>query len=116
MRLALYARVSTRDKDQDPETQLHRLRQVVAQHADWTVVGEYTDHAIANDLRGRTAWRRLLEELTGCRAALAGSGSTWFVAGSHPAPGLVVVRVAAPPPPVPIDEAARGEGRDGTRA
>ena len=63
-----------------------------------------------------SGWRRRLEELTGCRAALAGSGSTWFVAGSHPAPGLVVVRVAAPPPPVPIDEAARGEGRDGTRA
>jgi DNA invertase Pin-like site-specific DNA recombinase len=62
LRIALYARVSTRDKDQDPETQLHRLRQVVAQHVAWTVVGEYTDHASANDLRGRVAWRRLLDD------------------------------------------------------
>lgn len=28
------------------------------------------------------AWRRLLEELTGARAALAGSGATWYVEGS----------------------------------
>ena len=62
MRLALYARVSTRDRDQDPETQLHRLRQVVTQHPDWTVVGEYVDTASANDLGHRTAWRRLLDD------------------------------------------------------
>ena len=29
-RVALYARVSTRDKDQTPETQLHALREYVA--------------------------------------------------------------------------------------
>lgn len=62
MRLALYARVSTRDKDQDPETQLYRLRQVVAQHPDWRVVGEYVDTARATDLAHRTAWRRLLDD------------------------------------------------------
>ncbi len=45
-------------------------------------------------------WRHRLEDLTGCRAALAGSGSTWFVAGAHPAPGRVVARVSRPPAPV----------------
>ena len=59
MRLALYARVSTRDRDQDPETPLHRLRQVATQHPDWQVVGEYVDTASANDLLHRTAWPRL---------------------------------------------------------
>ena len=62
MRIALYARVSTRDKDQDPESQLHRLRQVITQHSDWTVTGEYVDHASASDLRGRVSWRRLLDD------------------------------------------------------
>ena len=37
-------------------------------------------------------WRDLLGEATGCTPALAGSGSTWFVDGSHPqVTGAVVV-------------------------
>jgi len=64
MRLAVYARVSTRDKEQDPETQLHRLRHTAAQHPDWRVVQEYVDRASASDLRGRTAWRQLLDDGT----------------------------------------------------
>ena len=40
MRIALYARVSTRDKDQNPETQLLRLRDFVAAHPDWHVTQE----------------------------------------------------------------------------
>ncbi|MGC8488625.1 MAG: recombinase family protein [Clostridia bacterium] len=62
MPVALYVRVSTRDQDQNQETQLHRLRQVVAQYTDWMVAGEYVDQDSASDLRGRTAWRRLLED------------------------------------------------------
>ena len=62
MRIVLYARVSTRDRDQDPETQLHRLRQVATQHPDWHVVGEDVDTASANDLLHRIAWRRLLDD------------------------------------------------------
>ena len=58
MRAALYARVSTVDKDQNPETQLRILREH-AQARGWTVAGEYVDHASAADLRGRTAWREL---------------------------------------------------------
>ncbi len=60
MRAALYARVSTSDKDQEPETQLLPLREFVAAQG-WTVAGEFVDHASANDLRGRTAWRTLLD-------------------------------------------------------
>ena len=62
MRIALYARVNTRDRDQDPETQLHRLCQVATQHPDGNVVGEYVDTASANDLRDRSTWRRLLDD------------------------------------------------------
>ncbi|MHB8506710.1 MAG: 4-(cytidine 5'-diphospho)-2-C-methyl-D-erythritol kinase, partial [Acidimicrobiales bacterium] len=49
-------------------------------------------------------WRRRLERQTGQTAFLAGSGSTWYVPGAHPGPGLTVVRVAVPRPPVPIGE------------
>jgi 4-diphosphocytidyl-2-C-methyl-D-erythritol kinase len=36
-------------------------------------------------------WRDELGEATGCTPVLAGSGSTYFVAGSHPGPGRRVV-------------------------
>ena len=62
MRIALYTRVSTRDKDQNPETQLLRLRQFVAQHPDWQVTKTYIDQASANDLLHRTAWKRLQDD------------------------------------------------------
>ncbi len=61
MRCAIYARVSTSDKDQDPLTQLFPLREFV-QAQGWQGVGEHVDHASATDLKGRTAWRRLLED------------------------------------------------------
>jgi len=59
MRCAVYARVSTNDKDQNPETQRLPLREFCAARG-WEIVGEFTDHASATDLRGRTAWRDLL--------------------------------------------------------
>ena len=58
MRAALYARVSTVDKDQNPETPLRILREH-AEARGWTVTGEYVDHASAADLRGRVAWRQV---------------------------------------------------------
>lgn len=42
MRAALYARVSTKDGDRDPEVQLLQLRKY-AQYKDYTVVEEYKD-------------------------------------------------------------------------
>jgi len=61
MRVALYARVSTADKEQNPETQLVPLREFVAAQR-WTVAGEFVDRAPATDLRARTAWRDLLDQ------------------------------------------------------
>ncbi len=61
MKVAIYARVSTSDKDQNPETQLLPLREFV-QAQGWQTMGEFEDHASATDMRGRTAWRRLLDE------------------------------------------------------
>ena len=61
MRVGLYVRVSTTDKDQNPDTQLLPLREFVTAQG-WTLQGEYIDRAPATDLRGRTAWRRLLDD------------------------------------------------------
>ena len=61
MRVALSARVSTSDKDQDPETQLMPLRDFCLSQG-WEVIGEYVDFAPANDLAHRTSWRKLLDD------------------------------------------------------
>ncbi len=61
MRAALAARVSTRDKHQDPEIQLVPLREFAAARG-WSVVDEYVDHASASDFVRRTEWRRLQED------------------------------------------------------
>jgi DNA invertase Pin-like site-specific DNA recombinase len=60
MRVGIYARVSTSEGDQNPETQLIPLREFV-QAQGWTVAGEYVDQASATDLRGRAQWRALLD-------------------------------------------------------
>ncbi len=57
MRIAIYARVSTRDKDQDPETQLIKLRKF-AEGQGWEMAGEYVDHASGAD-PNRPALREL---------------------------------------------------------
>ena len=61
MKVALYARVSTRDKDQNPETQLLALRRH-AETQEWEIYREYVDEASALDLRGRPSWRELLKD------------------------------------------------------
>ena len=48
MKVALYARVSTSDKDQDPETQLMPMRDFCAAQG-WEIFDEYVDYASAND-------------------------------------------------------------------
>jgi DNA invertase Pin-like site-specific DNA recombinase len=64
-RAAIYARVSTRNGHQDPETQLLALRQV-AERAGWTVVEEYVDHGVsgAKGRDKRPAFDRLLKDAT----------------------------------------------------
>jgi DNA invertase Pin-like site-specific DNA recombinase len=61
LRVGIYARVSTTDKDQDPETQLLPLREFVAAQG-WEVYLEYIDFAPATDLLHRVQWRQLLED------------------------------------------------------
>lgn len=60
MRVGIYARVSTSDRDQNPTTQLLPLREFV-QAQGWQTVGEFVDHASATDLRGRTQWQAVLQ-------------------------------------------------------
>lgn len=61
MKVALYARVSTNVKDQNPDTQLYRLRDFLSQRG-WTTVGEYVDRASATDFGHRMDWARLLND------------------------------------------------------
>jgi DNA invertase Pin-like site-specific DNA recombinase len=64
-RVALYARVSTTDKDQDPELQLRPLR-AYATARGWEPI-EYVDRARGGDLRRRIEWRRLLADASARR-------------------------------------------------
>ncbi len=59
MRAALYARVSTRDKDQDPELQLFKLREYARAH-DWEISGEFVDHC-SGSMLSRPALDQMLE-------------------------------------------------------
>lgn len=61
MRVGIYARVSTADKDQNPETQLLPLREFCNAQS-WESAGEYVDTASATDLRGRVRWKTLLDQ------------------------------------------------------
>lgn len=61
MKVALYARVSTNDKEQDPLTQLMPLREFVKVQG-WEIFNEYVDEAPATDLLHRTSWRELLDD------------------------------------------------------
>lgn len=59
-KVALYARVSTDDGGQDPETQLYRLRSI-AEGRDLSVFREYVDRASGKNLR-RPALQELLKD------------------------------------------------------
>jgi DNA invertase Pin-like site-specific DNA recombinase len=59
--VALYARVSTNDKGQDPELQLQPLREY-ALRTGWTVVGEYVDRGVSGSKESRPELNRLLED------------------------------------------------------
>lgn len=61
MKAALYARVSTRDKGQNPEMQLEPMRKY-CDAMEWEVYQEYVDKTSASDLIGRTAWTKLMKD------------------------------------------------------
>ena len=58
-RVALYARVSTLDKGQDPETQLVQLRQY-AQARNFEIVTEYIDFASGTS-EDRTQYKLMMD-------------------------------------------------------
>ena len=58
-RVAIYARVSTLDKGQDPETQLVGLREYATRRG-FVLTGEYVDYA-SGRREERPQYRRLLE-------------------------------------------------------
>jgi DNA invertase Pin-like site-specific DNA recombinase len=59
MRVAIYARVSTKDKGQDTENQLHQLRAFAAQHG--TIYHVFTDQE-SGGKADRSAFKQLLLE------------------------------------------------------
>ena len=61
MKIALSARVSTSDKEQDPESQLMLMRDFCAAQG-LEIYDEYVDYASANDLAHRVRWRDLLDD------------------------------------------------------
>lgn len=62
MKVSLYARVSTSDKEQNPLNQLLPMREYIDAQDGWTIFNEYTDYVPAMDLTHRTQWRELLED------------------------------------------------------
>jgi DNA invertase Pin-like site-specific DNA recombinase len=61
MRVALYARVSTNDKGQDPEMQLRELREYVSRRG-WAIAGEYVDVGISGAKDSRPRLNDLMSE------------------------------------------------------
>ena len=59
MRTALYARVSTADKGQDPEMQLRELREYCARR-NWTIVNEYVDVGVSGSKDSRPQLNKLM--------------------------------------------------------
>lgn len=59
MKAALYARVSTRDHNQNPETQLVQLRDWVERNPDVDEAEEFVDHASGRNLN-RPEWKRMM--------------------------------------------------------
>ena len=61
MRIALYARVSTNDKGQDPEMQLRELREYIERRG-FTLAGEYVDTGISGTKDSRPELNRLMAD------------------------------------------------------
>ncbi len=59
MRVALYARVSTDDKDQNPETQLIHLRKVCDAYG-YKIVAEYVDKSSGRTISKRFAYQDMM--------------------------------------------------------
>ena len=60
MRVGIYARISTHDRDQNLQTQLQPLAEYVTAQG-WALAGTWTDEASAVDLKHRMGWKALLD-------------------------------------------------------
>lgn len=58
MKVALYSRVSTKDKGQDVENQQRQLREFSAKQGDWTIVHEFSDN-ISGKTSDRDQFKRM---------------------------------------------------------
>ena len=61
MRVALYGRVSTTDKGQDPEMQLRELREY-CERRGWKIAQEYVDAGVSGSKDSRPALNRLMAD------------------------------------------------------
>ena len=61
LRVALYARVSTSNGQQDPELQLSELREYAA-HRGWEIAEIYTDNGVSGSKDSRPALNRLMAD------------------------------------------------------
>lgn len=61
MRVAIYTRVSTRDKGQDPENQRRQLHEYIERQA-WTFVEEFTDMVSGSTTDKRNDFKRMMED------------------------------------------------------
>jgi putative DNA-invertase from lambdoid prophage Rac len=61
VKVGIYSRISTSDKDQNLDTQLMPLREF-AMKQGWEIYSEYRDQAPATDLAHRSQWRQLLQD------------------------------------------------------
>jgi DNA invertase Pin-like site-specific DNA recombinase len=73
MKCALYARVSTSDKNQDPEMQLRELREYCARRG-YAIVGEYTDQGVSGAKESRPELNRMMDD---ARAGLFSAVMCW---------------------------------------
>jgi DNA invertase Pin-like site-specific DNA recombinase len=60
-RVALYARVSTSNGQQDPEMQLAEMREFAGRRR-WEIVGEYTDQGVSGSKKSRPELNRLMTD------------------------------------------------------
>ena len=61
MKVSLYARVSTDDKGQDPETQMDIIRDI-AKKRGYEIEGEYIDYASGKDAN-RPQWKLIIQKI-----------------------------------------------------